>query len=174
MPNSRSRRLPPVRLDPNGHLYCADSKLPGTQFHLWHVLLLTTVVCIVCASPSLLAPVLFIGATAGFCAARFLDMRPSVIVLWTAATPIAVLWIVLGIQLIWLIERHEYLGNSQAASFDNWDFDRAPGLLRWFHEPGYKSIGVYCPYHPPGSPEPYCVTYVRKLFPEATIIVSGP
>ena len=61
--------------------------------------------------------------------------------------------------------------NPAAAEFSGtYNTDRAPGLLRLFHERGHNTIRVFCPIAWSGSTEPYCVSYPRKLFPEATIV----
>jgi len=139
------------------------------QFHLWHLLALTTLVCVVCAFPILLGPVLFICVTATVAvgAVRLLTRRQLTIVLWTAATIAVAFGVVVGLQLAWLIERHDYLVANPEYSDPGVP---APGLLRLFHEHGYKWIHVIC--GPYGSAEPYCVTYARELFPEAKIVVD--
>jgi hypothetical protein len=140
------------------------------QFQLWHLLALTTLVCIVCAFPILLGPVLFICVTATVAvgALRLLTRRQLTIVLWIAATIAVAMAVVVGQQYIWLVERHDYLRANPGAAGGYCD---APGLLRLFHGRGTQAVRVICA--PYGSTEPYCVTYARKLFPEATIIVEA-
>lgn len=150
------------------------------QFRLWHLLVLTTAVCVMSAFPIIAVPVLVLSAifmiSAG--AVLFLSRRQLIILLWTAAACVIAFAIVIGLHVIWLNERSDFLhGNPEAAgSSSNYDYESAPGLLRFFHACGFKTISVSFPTFKADSKlyrsePPFRIAYARKLFPEAVIVV---
>ena len=99
-----------LRFNDNGRMPAMRSSRP--QFCLWHLFALITVVCAMCAFPILHSPpVLVVAVTSAVsgCAVWLLTKRQLMVVMWTAATIVVAFAVVIGLQVIWLNERHDYL-----------------------------------------------------------------
>ena len=92
------------------------------QFHLWHLLALTTLVCVVCAFPILLGPVLFtfVTATVAVGAVRLLTLRQLTIVLWIAAAIVVPFAVMVGVHIARDIERQNTESIEQQQMIDTY------------------------------------------------------